>query len=87
MKEYRNNRKIDEIEFLVFRKTPGPTGPALINSLLKSGTNFLAKVLQLFCGLSKENLHLGYSGMNKFAQELNFKTNLVRIGVDFPTAY
>ena len=61
-------RKIEELDFPVRREALGPTGPVLINSLPKSGTNLLAKVLQLFPGLSKETLHLGYSNMNKFEQ-------------------
>lgn len=78
-------RKIEEVDFPVRREASGSTGPVLINSLPKSGTNLLAKVLQLFPGLSTETLHLGYSTINKFKQDPNFKINFARIGVDFPT--
>ncbi|MGD9226099.1 MAG: sulfotransferase [Desulfobacterales bacterium] len=78
-------RKIEEFDYPVCRKAPSSKGPVLINSLPKSGTNLLAKVLQLFPGLSKETLHLGYSDIYKFEQNPDSKNNLVRIGVDFPT--
>jgi len=78
-------QKIEKFNFPVRRELPGSTGPVLINSLPKSGTNLLAKVLQLFPGLSRETLHLGYSDINKLEKDPDYKSNSARIGVDFPT--
>ena len=77
------NLKQGEIEWPDFQKILNSANPVLINSLPKSGTNMLAKSLQLFLGFSNSTLHLGHSTINKFKEDQSYKTDFVKIGVDF----
>lgn len=66
-------------------KNTNSANPVLINSLPKSGTNMLAKMLQLFSGSSNEIEHFGFSSLAKFRNHRDDQSCSVIIGVDFPT--
>jgi hypothetical protein len=60
------------------------TAAFLVNSLPKSGTNLLAKVVEQFPGVRAGGLHIGLSTLAKFNDSPGSEGPFVYIGIDCP---